>query len=96
MRHLNYLPVWRDALLLMLEIEQAVHGFTRYHPYTIGSELRATALRLCQAIHRAYSRQPSRHRLGQPVSAWVDGRKMQIQWARALTESLLPHLGENR
>ncbi|HOW75801.1 MAG TPA: DUF1566 domain-containing protein [Candidatus Competibacteraceae bacterium] len=96
MRHLNHWPIWRDAHLLMLEIEQAVRGFARYHPYTIGSELRATALRLCQAIHRAYSRQQSRRRLGQLISAWVDGHKMQIQWARALTESLLPHHGEIR
>lgn len=79
MRHLNHWPIWCDANFLMLEIEQAVRSFAWYHPYTIGSELRATALRRCQTLHRAYSRQPSRRRLGQLVSAWVDGRKMQIR-----------------
>jgi hypothetical protein len=81
---LNHLPIWRDANLLMLEIEQAVRGFARYHKYTIGSELRATALRLCQTIHRAYSRKHSRHRLVQQVSELVDDLKMQIQLAREL------------
>ena len=96
MRCLNHLPIWRDALLLMLEIEQVVRSFARYYKYTIGNELRATARRRCQPLYLAYSRQPSRHRLRQPISEWVDSRKMQIQWAKALTESLLPHHGENR
>jgi len=40
MKHLNHLPVWRDATRLLLEIEQAVREFPRYHKYSIGSTLR--------------------------------------------------------
>lgn len=84
MRHLNRLPIWRDAGRLLLEIEQAVRGFPRYHKYTVGSELRTTALRLCQSIHRAHSRRQSRAKLVQQVAELVDDLKMQIQLAREL------------
>jgi len=84
MRHLNRIPIWRDAGRLLLELEQAVRGFPRYHKYTVGSELRSTALRLCQTIHRAYSRKGSRVKLVQQVSELVDDLKMQIQLAREL------------
>lgn len=56
MRHLNHLPIWRDTNRLMLEVEQAIRVFPRYHKYTIGAELRASVLRLRQTIHRAWSR----------------------------------------
>jgi hypothetical protein len=84
MRHLNYLPIWHDANRLMVDIEQAVRGFPRYHKYTIGTELRTTALRLCQTIHRAHSRKQSRARLVQQVSELIDDLKMQIQLAKEL------------
>jgi hypothetical protein len=84
MRHLNYLPIWRDANLLMLELEQAVRGFPRYHKYTVGSEIRATVLRVCQTIHRAHSRRQSRVQLLQQLVELVDDLKMQLQLAREL------------
>lgn len=84
MRHLNRLPIWRDANRLLVELEQAVRGFSRYHKYTIGSELRTTAMRLCQSIHRAQSRSRSRVKLIQHISELVDDIKLQIQLAREL------------
>jgi hypothetical protein len=84
MKHLNHLPIWRDANRLLLELEQVVRGFARYHKYTVGTELRATALRLCRTIHRACSRRHSRLKLVQQVVELVDDLKMQIQLAREL------------
>ena len=84
MKHLNHLPVWRDATLLLVEVEQAVREFSRYHKYSIGAQLRSTAMRLCQAIHRAWSRQHSRARMVQQVVELSDDLKMQIQLAKAL------------
>lgn len=37
------IPIWRDANQLLLEIEQVVRHFPRYHKYTLGSELRQQA-----------------------------------------------------
>lgn len=34
------LPIWRDANRLLIEIEQAVRKFPRYHKYALGSDLR--------------------------------------------------------
>ncbi len=84
MRHLNRLPVWRDANLLLVEVEQAVRGFSRYHKYSVGTALRTTALRLCQAIHRAYSRQQSQCKMVQHVAELSDDLKLHIQLAREL------------
>lgn len=50
MRHLNRLPIWRDANQLLVAIELAVRGFARYHKYTVGVELRNTCLRVCRRV----------------------------------------------
>jgi hypothetical protein len=84
MRHLKQLPLWRDANRLLLEVEQAVRLFPRYHKYTLGSELRHTAMRLCQCIHRAFTRQGSRQKMVQQVAELSDDIKLQIQLAREI------------
>lgn len=47
------LPVWKAAMDLAVHLEHAVRRFPRYHKYTLGSELRQTAQRLCQQVARA-------------------------------------------
>ena len=47
------LPLWRDANRLLLEVEQAVRGFLRYHKYTLGAELRRLSLNVCRLVARA-------------------------------------------
>ena len=53
MRHLKHLPIWRDATRLLLAIEQAMRLYPRYHKYTLGTELRRQAMRVCRLIMRA-------------------------------------------
>lgn len=48
MSHHRQLPVSKAAMDLALHLEQAVHRFARHHTYTLGTELRHTAQRLCQ------------------------------------------------
>ncbi len=38
------LPLWRAATRFLLEIEDAVRRFPRYHKYTLGSDLRRQAM----------------------------------------------------
>jgi hypothetical protein len=45
------LPIWRDANLLLLE--EVVRGFTRYHKYSLGSDLRRQAMIICRLLSRA-------------------------------------------
>jgi len=44
------LPILRDAKRLLLEIERIVGVFTRYHKYTIGSELRIQCHRMVRSL----------------------------------------------
>lgn len=32
------LPIWNDAMRLLVAVEKAVRQFTRYHKYTLGTE----------------------------------------------------------
>ena len=48
------LPIWRDANRLLLEMDQAVQHFRRYHKYTLGSELRTQTMLICRLVGRAW------------------------------------------
>ncbi|NSY33923.1 hypothetical protein DS891_10040 [Pseudoalteromonas sp. JC28] len=78
------LPIWRKANLLLVTIEQAVLHFPRYHKYTLGSELRQKAMRICQCIHRAVTRRSSKIKLVQQLSELIDDLKCQVQLAKEL------------
>ena len=47
------LPIWNDAMRLLVAVEKAVRQFTRYHKYTLGTELRRQALGVCRRVARA-------------------------------------------
>lgn len=47
-------PIASLAERLLLEIEQAVRGFPRYHKYAIGADLRAQAREVVRLCHRAW------------------------------------------
>ena len=51
-RH-THLPIWCDATRLLVETENAVRKFPRYHKYAVGAELRRQAMNLCRSIVRA-------------------------------------------
>ena len=40
MARYEHLPIYRAAFDLAVHIEKIVHNFSRYHKYTLGSELR--------------------------------------------------------
>jgi len=56
MAHTEHLPIFRSAYDLCLYLEQAVHGFSRYHKYTIGTDLRDSARRVLRLVVRANNR----------------------------------------
>ena len=47
------LPIWRDANRLLVEVETVVLSFPRHHKYTVGSDLRLLAMRVCRLLSRA-------------------------------------------
>jgi four helix bundle protein len=78
------LPIWRDANQLLLDIEQAVKHFPRYHKYTLGSELRRQAMRICRLVGRAWrDKANAQHWLEKLIPA-LDDLKIQLQLAKEL------------
>ena len=55
MSRYRQLPLFQTAIDLALHLEQAVRRFPRYHKYTLGTELRQAAQRLCRLVGRAGS-----------------------------------------
>jgi len=47
------LPIWRDAQRLLFDVEEAVRSFSRYHKYTLDTDLRRQAMDLCRLLARA-------------------------------------------
>ncbi|MCP4470947.1 MAG: hypothetical protein GY815_09715 [Gammaproteobacteria bacterium] len=75
------LPIWRQVNQLLIAIEVAVRYFPRYHKYTLGTELRNKAMRICQVIHRVDTRKSSKYKLLQQLSELIDDIKRQVQIA---------------
>lgn len=56
MARYEHLPIYKAAMDLTVYIEQVVRNFSRYHKYTLGSELRQQSRELITLIIRANSR----------------------------------------
>ena len=53
MAHYEHLPIYKKAYDLTLYFEQIVRNFSRYHKYTLGSELREKSREILQLIRQA-------------------------------------------
>lgn len=53
MARYEHLPIYRDALALAVHFEQIVAGFSRYHKYTLGTELRNASRKTVSLIIQA-------------------------------------------
>lgn len=79
-------PLWRDASRFLVEVEDAVRRFPRYHKYTLGSELRGQAMNVCRLVARAaQAREPgTRQRLLEQLVWQVEDLKMSLQLGKEL------------
>jgi hypothetical protein len=55
MAQYEHLPIYKQAMDLAVYIEKIVCGFSRYHKYALGSELRSLSRNLVKLIIRANS-----------------------------------------
>ncbi len=53
MARYEHLPIYKKALDVAVYFEQTVAGFSRYHKYTLGSEMRTKSREIVQRIIRA-------------------------------------------
>ncbi len=56
MAQTEHLPIYKRSYDLCLHLEQVVRGFSRYHKYTLGADLRDGARRVLKLIVRANAR----------------------------------------
>jgi hypothetical protein len=63
MTRTEHLPIYRASYDLCLHLEQVVHGFSRYHKYTLGTDLRGGARRALKQQARATIARPAVQRL---------------------------------
>ena len=80
------LPLWRDANRLPLEVAQTVRGFSRYHKYTRGAELRRLSRNVCRLVARAAQADGARQRLRLVKRlAWrVEDLKIHVQLGKEI------------
>ncbi|MCK5770902.1 four helix bundle protein [Algiphilus sp.] len=72
-------PIVKQAERLLVDIEEAVRRFPRYHKYTHGAELRTAAMRVTRLTHRAWrDRRQQAHWLDELVWA-IDELKITMQ-----------------
>jgi 23S rRNA-intervening sequence protein len=53
MARYEHLPIYKAALDLTVHLEKVVAGFSRYHKYTLGTELRERSRAVLQQVVRA-------------------------------------------
>jgi hypothetical protein len=49
----NLPPIYRECRRLLLETEQSVLHFSRYHKYGVGADMRQQAMNIMRRVHRA-------------------------------------------
>ena len=72
MARYEHLPIYKTAMDLAVSLEQIVRNFSRYHKYTLASDLRQQSRELVLAIIRANSRRekvPVLHELRERLEA---------------------------
>ena len=77
-------PIVKLAERLMLEIEQAVRKFPRYHKYAVGADLRADSRKVAQLAHRAWRQRARQSELVTRLVWAVDDLKITMQLASQL------------
>jgi hypothetical protein len=55
MARYEHLPIYKKAMDLAIHMEKIVRNFSRYHTYTLGTELREKSREVVEAIIRANS-----------------------------------------
>jgi hypothetical protein len=85
MQYHNRFPIYRDANRLVIEIENCVKSFPRYHKYTLGSEMRDIAYKLFIAITYSINNKNTRIKTVTKAHNFSEILKIKIHIAKQIT-----------
>ena len=74
-------PIVKLAEQLLVQIEQVVRRFARYHKYTVGSELRTQAMAVALLAARAWRDRDNQKTLVRQLVWEIDALKQRLQLA---------------
>ena len=72
-------PIVKCAERMLVEIEQAVRSFPRYHKYVIGTELRQQAMSVARSAHRAWRDREHQTEHTIQLARAIDDMKLTLQ-----------------
>lgn len=74
-------PIYRDCRRLLVHTEQVVRRFSRYHKYTVGTDLRQQAFVVMRGVHVAVYDKPNQVHHVRALVWLVDSYKLTLQLA---------------
>lgn len=77
-------PIIKACERLLVDIEQAVRRFPRYHRYQVGAELRRQAMTVYTTANRAWRDRPQQRQWVETLVWEVDALKQHLQLAKLL------------
>ena len=89
-------PIVKLAQRLLVDIDNAVQRFTRYHKYECGSELRKVARQVLRLSQRAWRDRNNMHDWTGKLVTAMDDLKMELQLClqlKAMSFAQFEHLG---
>ncbi len=75
-------PIYRDIQRLLVHTEAVVRRFSRYHKYTVGTDMRRQAMLLMRGVHRACFDRAQQARHIEALVWAVDDFKLTLQLAK--------------
>jgi hypothetical protein len=75
-------PIYREAKNLVVLIEQVVRQFSRYHRYTLGTDLRLQAMQLLRLVHKAWRDKSNQSKHLKNLVWAIDDLKLTLQTAK--------------
>lgn len=80
----NFPPIVKQAERLLLEIEQAVRRWPRYHKYAHGARLRDQAMEVAQLAHRAWRDRERQAEWTTKLAFAIDDLKLSMQLGKQI------------
>ncbi|MGE0919195.1 four helix bundle protein [Trichlorobacter lovleyi] len=86
--HRSLPPIYRDCRSLLVHTEEMVRCFSRYHKYTLGTDLRQQAMAIMRTVHRlVFDKAQQKEHLNNLI--WlVDDYKLSLQLGMELESNL--------